>query len=145
MKKILIIHGPNLNLLGEREPEIYGSMTLNELNHELEKFVGNRAELVFFQSNHEGAIIDCLHEFRKSVSGVIINAGGYTHTSVAIRDAISSIRVPTIEVHLTDIYKREEFRRRSLLKEVCKAQYLGEGIQSYKKALNYLIESPERI
>lgn len=139
LKKILVIHGPNLNLLGEREPEIYGSTTLNELNNSLIKSVEGEAKLSFFQSNHEGALIDCLHEHRKVVDGIVINPGAYTHTSIALRDAISGIKIPTIEVHLTDIYKREEFRRISLIKDVCLTQFLGEGIESYRKALKYLI------
>lgn len=140
LKKILVIHGPNLNLLGEREPEIYGSMTLVELNQKLEEEAFGKAKLSFYQSNHEGAIIDCLHENRKSVDAIILNPGAYTHTSIAIRDAISSIKIPVVEVHLSDIYKREEFRRISLIKDVCKTQFLGEGIESYKKALNYLLK-----
>lgn len=139
MKKILVIHGPNLNLLGEREPEIYGKTTLEELNQVLEKEAHGKAKLLFYQSNHEGSIIDCLHENRKSVAGVIINPGAYTHTSIAIRDAISGINLPTIEVHLSDISKREEFRRISLIQDVCLAQFKGEGIESYKKALHHLI------
>lgn len=140
MKKILVVHGPNLNLLGEREPEIYGSTTLNELNDILVKSCYGQASLSFYQSNHEGALIDCLHEHRKIVDGILINPGAYTHTSIALRDAISGIKVPTIEVHLTDIYKREDFRRISLIKDVCLTQFLGEGIESYKKALKYLID-----
>jgi 3-dehydroquinate dehydratase-2 len=139
MKKILVIHGPNLNLLGERDPEIYGSMTLDKLNQELENHAGNKAKLLFYQSNHEGALIDCLHENRKAVHGIVINPGAYTHTSIAIRDAISSIQIPVVEVHLSDIYKREEFRRVSLIRDVCKTHFLGEGIVSYKKALDYLL------
>lgn len=139
MRKILVIHGPNLNLLGEREPEIYGSTTLSELNEILEDLADGKAKLIFFQSNHEGAIIDCLHEHRKAVDAVLINPGAFTHTSVALRDAILGIKLPTVEVHLTDIYKREDFRRVSIIKGVCLAQFLGEGIESYKKALKYLI------
>jgi 3-dehydroquinate dehydratase-2 len=138
MRKILVIHGPNLNLLGEREPEVYGSTTLDELNEILEDFAKGSAKLKFFQSNHEGQIIDCLHEHRKSVDAVLINPGAFTHTSIALRDAISSIKLPTVEVHLTDIYQREDFRRISVIKGVCLAQFLGEGIESYKKALKYL-------
>lgn len=139
MRKILVIHGPNLNLLGEREPELYGSTTLEELNEILEDLARDSAKLVFFQSNHEGAIIDCLHGNRKAVDAVLINPGAFTHTSVALRDAISGIKIPTVEVHLTDIYQREDFRRVSVIKGVCLAQFLGEGIESYKKALKYLI------
>jgi 3-dehydroquinate dehydratase-2 len=139
MRKILVIHGPNLNLLGEREPELYGSTTLEELNEILEDLGQGRAKIKFFQSNHEGAIIDCLHENRKVMDAVLINPGAFTHTSVALRDAIIAIKLPTVEVHLTDIYKREDFRRVSIIKGVCLAQFIGEGIISYKKALEYLI------
>lgn len=139
MRKILVIHGPNLNLLGEREPEIYGRTTLEELNEIMEDLAKDKAKLKFFQSNHEGAIIDCLHENRKTMDAVLINPGAFTHTSVALRDAVSAIKLPTVEVHLTDIYKREDFRRVSIIKGVCLAQFLGEGIESYKKALKYLI------
>lgn len=141
MRKILVIHGPNLNLLGEREPELYGSTTLEELNEILEDFAKDSVKLKFFQSNHEGQIIDCLHEHRKLMDAVLINPGAFTHTSIALRDAISSIKIPTVEVHLTDIYKREDFRRISVIKGVCLAQFLGEGIDSYKKALKFLISS----
>src|SRR5690606_11100406 len=114
MRKILMIHGPNLNLLGEREPEIYDSTTLAEINEILEDTAKGKAKLIFFQSNHEGAIIDCLHDHRKAVDAVVINPGAFTHTSVALRDGISAINIPTVEVHLTDIYMREDFRRVSI-------------------------------
>lgn len=139
MTKILVIHGPNLNLLGEREPEIYGQTSLAELNDILIKDSLGEAQLSFFQSNHEGELIDCIHENRNAVAGIIFNPGAYTHTSIALRDAISGIKVPIIEVHLSDIYKREDFRRVSLIKDVCLAQFLGEGIESYRKALGHLI------
>ena len=139
MKTILIIHGPNLNLLGKREPEVYGSMTLDELN-QMMKEKGEGHNLEFFQSNHEGEIIDRLHEAREKADGVIINPGAYTHYSYAIRDAIASIEVPTIEVHLSDINKREEFRKISVIKEVCLKQISGLGADSYLQALNILLK-----
>jgi len=141
MRKILMIHGPNLNLLGEREPEIYDSTTLAEINEILAETAKGKAKLIFFQSNHEGAIIDCLHDHRKAVDAVVINPGAFTHTSVALRDAISAINIPTVEVHLTDIYKREDFRRVSIIKGVCLAQFLGEGTQSYINALKMILST----
>jgi 3-dehydroquinate dehydratase-2 len=140
-QKILILHGPNLNLLGEREPEIYGHYTLQDINDVLESLSEDQGySPLFYQSNHEGALIDCLHEHRKIVRGVVFNPGAYTHTSVALRDAISAIRIPVVEVHLTDITKREDFRKVSIIKGVCAATFMGEGIESYKKALNHLIQ-----
>ncbi len=141
MRKILVIHGPNMNLLGEREPEIYGRTTLDELNEILEDAADAKAKLIFFQSNHEGALIDCLHNHRKTVDAVVINPGGFTHTSVALRDAISAVNLPTVEVHLTDIYKREDFRKVSIIKGVCLAQFVGEGTQSYVNALKMILST----
>jgi 3-dehydroquinate dehydratase-2 len=139
MKKILIIHGPNLNLLGTRKPEVYGSQTLSELNTELESFaVSCRASLEFFQSNHEGDIIDCLHKHRATVDGVVINPGAFTHYSYAIRDAIEAIDVPTVEVHLSDISKREDFRKTSVIEAVCQKQFCGQGVKSYTKGIKFL-------
>ena len=140
--KIMVLHGPNLNLIGMREPEIYGTMTLDELNERLidegEK-IG--AEVTCLQSNHEGALIDALHEARNWADGVIFNPGGYTHTSVALRDAIAAIDVPVVEVHLSNVYAREEFRHKSLLSAVCKGKIAGLGWRSYTLALTYLAES----
>jgi 3-dehydroquinate dehydratase-2 len=132
MKKILIIHGPNLNLLGTREPEIYGSLSLEELDRRLIKFgeeIG--VEINSLQSNLEGEIINGLHQAISSAHGVVINPGGYTHTSIAIRDAIAAIDVPVIEVHLSNVYAREAFRHTSLLAPVCVGKITGFGWRSY--------------
>ncbi len=138
--KILILHGPNLNLLGTREPEVYGSMTLDDINAkmiELGKELG--AEITCLQSNHEGALIDALHEARTSADGVVFNPGGYTHTSVALRDAISAIQIPVIEVHLSNVYAREEFRHTSMISAVCKGKVVGFGWRSYELGLRGLV------
>ena len=139
--KILILHGPNLNLLGTREPEVYGSMTLDDINEKmiaLGKELG--AEVICKQSNHEGALIDALHDARTSASGVVFNPGGYTHTSVALRDAISAIVIPVIEVHLSNVYAREEFRHTSLVSAVCKGKVTGFGWRSYELGLRGLVD-----
>jgi 3-dehydroquinate dehydratase-2 len=136
---VLVLHGPNLNLLGEREPEIYGAMTLSELNNNLIEFGKSLGlEVVCQQSNHEGTLIDMLQEARISTKGVVLNAGGYTHTAVALRDAISAICIPVVEVHLSNIFAREEFRRTSLISPVCKGVISGFGWQSYQLALQAL-------
>ena len=138
--RILILHGPNLNLLGTREPEVYGSMTLNDINEKmiaLGKELG--AEAICQQSNHEGALIDALHDARTWASGVVFNPGGYTHTSVALRDAISAIVIPVIEVHLSNVYAREEFRHTSFISAVCKGKVTGFGWRSYELGLHGLV------
>lgn len=135
MKKILVINGPNLNLLGKREPEIYGATTLKDIEQKIKtraKKAGVEAD--FFQSNHEGAIVDSLQNADGIYDFIILNAAAYTHTSVAIRDAISAIGVPVIEVHLSNIHKREEFRHKSLLAPVVVGQVLGFGAESYMAA-----------
>ena len=139
--KILVLHGPNLNLLSTREPEIYGSMTLGDLDMkliELGKELG--AELKCCQSNHEGALIDALQDAQTWADGVLFNPGGYTHTSVALRDTISAIRIPVIEVHLSNVYAREEFRHTSLISAVCKGKIVGFGWRSYTLGLRALTE-----
>ena len=136
MKKILIMNGPNLNLLGEREPNIYGHETLNSINDMIdEKARSMGYEPVFFQSNSEGSLIDRLHESRKDCAGVILNAGAYTHYSYAIRDAISAIRIPVIEVHLSNVNGRDEFRKNSVIAPVCRGAIAGFGSFSYILAL----------
>lgn len=130
--KLLILNGPNLNLLGKREPGIYGTETLESINAGLISYASARKiELRFSQSNHEGALIDALHESQEWANGVVFNPGGYTHTSVAIRDAISAIRVPVVEVHLSNVYARETFRHHSMISAVCKGKISGFGARSY--------------
>ena len=139
--KILLLHGPNLNLLGTREPEVYGSMTLDDINEKMIS-LGEElgAEVICLQSNHEGALIDALHDARTWASGVVFNPGGYTHTSVALRDAISAIVIPVIEVHLSNVYAREEFRHTSFVSAVCKGKVSGFGWRSYELGLRGLID-----
>lgn len=140
MKKILIINGPNLNLLGEREPEIYGHLTLEDIIKKIKEYIKNKdVEFKFFQSNHEGQIIDFLHENRKWADGILINPAALTHYSYSLRDAISGVALPTVEVHLSGISKREPFRRNSVIKDVCVAQVSGLGLGSYFKGLDILI------
>lgn len=134
--KILVLNGPNLNLLGEREPNIYGDNSLNSINEELAKTAADMSyETAFFQSNSEGALIDALHEARRDCAGVILNAGAYTHYSYAIRDAIAAIKIPVIEVHLSNVNSREEFRHTSVIAPVCRGSIAGFGKFSYTLAL----------
>jgi len=140
MIKILIVHGPNLDLLGEREPDVYGKDTLENINSLLQKEAEkNGVELKTFQSNSEGDIVNFLRDNRKWAEGIIINPAAYTHTSVAIRDAIKALSIPTVEVHLSNIYAREEFRQKSLIAPVAVATISGFGKQSYVLALYGLL------
>lgn len=141
MKKILVMNGPNLNMLGIREKGVYGVKTLAEINDFIRRQAeGLDVELEFFQSNHEGALIDKLHDAYGRKDGIILNAGAYTHYSYAIRDAISSISIPCVEVHLSDIHAREEFRNISVIADVCIAQICGKGELGYMDALKMLLE-----
>ncbi|MCG2712716.1 MAG: type II 3-dehydroquinate dehydratase [Candidatus Omnitrophica bacterium] len=132
MAKILVIHGPNLNLLGSREPEIYGKATIDDINEQIQTWAGNNSISVQIkQSNHEGEIVDYIGMAKDEFDLLLINPAAYTHTSVAIRDAISAVGIPAIEVHLSNIYSREEFRHTSLIAPVCHGQVSGFGVHSY--------------
>jgi 3-dehydroquinate dehydratase II len=131
-KQILLLNGPNLNLLGTRQPEVYGNMTLEDVNEAVKKHIEPYGiDMRFQQSNHEGELVDMLHIARNWADGVVFNAGAYTHTSIALRDAITAISLPVIEVHLSNIHSREEFRHHSMLAGVCVGQIAGFGWHSY--------------
>lgn len=137
-KKIIVVNGPNLNLLGTREVQLYGQETLEQINDKIKK-VANGFSLEFFQSNSEGEIIDFIHKNRDA-AGLLINPGAYTHTSIAIRDAISGVKIPAVEVHLSNIHSREEFRTKSMISPVCIGQISGFGSYSYILGINGLVE-----
>jgi 3-dehydroquinate dehydratase-2 len=140
VKKILIINGPNLDMLGKREPQIYGTRTLDDINTDIEKRAEQLgAQCGFFQSNSEGELIDAIHSVTQDYDGCVINAGAYTHYSVAIRDAISAVDKPFVEVHLSNVHAREEFRHKSMISAVCKGVICGFGEQSYMLALEGLV------
>ena len=140
MYSILVLNGPNLNLLGLREPGIYGSVTLDSINDELHRLaVSLDVKVVTLQSNHEGVLVDAIHDARHHHDGIVINAGAYTHTSVAIRDAIAAVKLPTVEVHLSNVYKRESFRHHSYLSAVVIGQISGFGADSYYLGLRGLV------
>ncbi|MDR1195311.1 MAG: type II 3-dehydroquinate dehydratase [Endomicrobium sp.] len=139
MKKILVINGPNINMLGIREPGVYGSITLSDIEKELSSLAAElKIEIEFFQSNHEGEIVDKIQQSFGKISAIIINPAAYTHTSVAIRDALSAISVPAVEVHISNVYAREDFRHNSFTAAVCIAQIAGFGLDGYLYALKHL-------
>ena len=148
--KILVLNGPNLNLLGQREPDIYGTLTLDALNRELAQYaeqLGDQRlgdaqgiELYFYQSNHEGIIVDTIQNAPRAYAGIVYNPAAHTHYSIALRDAIAAVPTPVVEVHLSDISTREPFRSVSVITDVCLAQFKGKGADSYKEALAALVE-----
>lgn len=145
-QKILVVNGPNLNLLGSREPKIYGSATLADIEHELAAEASRRqAKISFFQSNHEGALIDRIQATKDDgTEFIIINAGALTHTSIALRDALSAVGIAFIEVHLSNVYRREEFRHRSCLADLAVGVIAGLGSSGYRFALQYALERDQR-
>ncbi len=144
MPAILILHGPNLNLTGQREPDVYGALTLEDINRRLQDLADSQGVTVrFFQSNHEGALIDALHEAFQWADGVVFNPGAYTHTSYALRDAISAIGLPVVEVHMSNVHAREAFRHRSMVSAVCVGQVVGFGWRSYLLGLSALCQMIE--
>ncbi len=141
MKKILILNGPNLNLLGRREPGIYGARGFEDYFEELKQRFADVAELSYFQSNHEGDLLDKLHEVGFSYDGVVLNAGAYTHTSIALQDAIRGIQTPVVEVHISNVHEREEFRHRSLISCACRGVICGFGLDSYRLAIESFVNA----
>ena len=141
MKRILIVNGPNLNLLGVREPSIYGNHSMESYLETLREIYRNSCEIEYYQSNHEGDIIDILHQvgFDESLEGIILNAGAYTHTSLAIADAIAAIKVPVIEVHISNVHSREEERHHSMISGVCRGVIAGFGMNSYLLGIEALL------
>jgi 3-dehydroquinate dehydratase-2 len=142
MKRIAILNGPNLDRLGKREPEIYGRATLADLEQSLRAEFGSQATLEFFQSNHEGALIDKIGQLADAkIDGLVLNAGAFTHTSIALRDSLLGARLPTVEVHISNVYKREEFRHKSLTGPACTAVITGLGVEGYFAAVRFLLKS----
>ncbi len=140
--KILVINGPNLNMLGIREPDIYGKSTYNDLVDMIKAYADEKgAEVEFFQSNHEGAIVDKIQEAYGKVDGIVINPAAYTHTSVAILDALKAVAIPAVEVHISDVDEREAFRKLSYVSLVAKKTIKGKGFRGYIEALSYLLEN----
>ena len=143
---LLLINGPNLNLVGKREPSIYGSQSLDEIQEELLNLAGqHNVNLQFFQSNSEGELIDCIHKSVGSIDGILINAGAYTHTSIALRDALLGVSIPYVEVHLSNIYSREEFRHKSFLSDKALGLVCGFGPVSYQLAFEGMVSYLKRV
>ena len=139
--KILIIHGPNLNLLGKRERDIYGELDLETINQQIKQYADKfKATVAFFQSNHEGELIDCLQNASKEYQGILLNPGGYTHYSIALRDAVAAVSIPVVEVHLSNIFAREDFRATSVIAPVSQGQISGLGYRGYIVGLYYLMD-----
>ncbi len=138
-KEIIIINGPNLNLLGKREPEIYGHQTFEQYFEVLKDKYSSQVNLSYFQSNHEGLLIDKIHEVGFSYEGILINAGGFTHTSIALADAISAVKTPAIEVHISNVYARESFRHHSYISSRCKGSIIGFGLRGYDLGIQAII------
>jgi 3-dehydroquinate dehydratase II len=138
-KEIIIINGPNLNLLGKREPEIYGHQTFEQYFEVLKDKYAGQVNLHYFQSNHEGALIDKVHEIGFHFDGILINAGGFTHTSIALADALSAVKTPAIEVHISNVYAREPFRQHSYISSRCKGTIIGFGLRGYDLAMAAII------
>lgn len=137
--EIHIINGPNLNLLGKREPSIYGDSTFESYFTNLQSQYKSKCDLYYYQSNHEGSLIDKIHEIGFDSAGIILNAGAYTHTSIALHDAIKSITTPVIEVHISNIHTREDFRHISMIAPACKGSVVGLGLDSYRLAVEHII------
>ena len=145
MAKVLVIHGPNLNMLGKRETGVYGNATLDEINNAVRLLAKELdADVSFFQSNSEGKLIDIIHEAAGAYDAIVINPGGYTHSSVALRDAIAAVNIPAVEVHMSNIYSREEFRHHSYISSVAVGQISGFGVNSYLLGLRAAVEMARR-
>lgn len=139
--KILVVNGPNLNLLGKREPSIYGNTSFEAYFEGLVASYSDQCELYYFQSNSEGALIDKIHEVGFDYSGIVLNAGAYTHTSIALHDAIKAVTTPVIEVHISNIHTREEFRHKSMIAPACRGSVVGLGMDSYRLAIDFFVKN----
>lgn len=139
--RILILNGPNLNLLGKREPDVYGSTSFETYFEQLQNTFQAKCQLTYFQSNNEGTLIDKIHETGFTFDGIVLNAGAYTHTSIALHDAIKAIQAPVIEVHISNIHTREDFRHHSFIAPACKGSIVGLGLKGYELAIEYLLDN----